>query len=100
MPYIYGTLMEEKKRLEEILKNYEDELNSLHIKGSIVEKEIKGHRYKYLVYREGKKVKTVYLKRNNVHDMEKILTKRKEFLNAIKSIKDDLKVIRKVIKDE
>jgi hypothetical protein len=84
---------EEKERLLKMKKFYEDKIIELP-KGSITFKQRGAKKYPYLVYREGKKVRTKYLKLS-INDLDKLkfdLDKRKKYLKLLKEIKEDLKV--------
>jgi len=84
---------EEKERLLKMKKFYEDKIIELP-KGSIIFKQRGAKKYPYMVYREGKKVRTKYLKLN-INDLDKLkfnLDKRKKYLKLLKAIKEDLKV--------
>jgi len=59
MKVIKGVLKEELDNSLRMKKDYERELAKLP-KGSLVKKNIKGHRYYYLVLRESGKVRFIY----------------------------------------
>ena len=84
---------EEKERLLKMKKFYEDKIIELP-KGSIIFKHRGAKKYPYIVYREGNKVRTKYL-RLSINDLDKLkfdLNKRKKYLKLLKEIKEDLKV--------
>jgi ribosomal protein L27 len=84
---------EEKERLLKMKKFYEDKIIELP-KGSIIFKQRGAKKYPYIVYREGKKVRTKYLKLS-INELDKLkfnLDKRKKYLKLLKEIKEDLKV--------
>ena len=77
METLNGILTEELNRLKSLKKNYENNLGSLP-KGSLIEKEIKGHIYYYLNYREGKKSIFKYLGKLNDEEISQIKNKIEE----------------------
>lgn len=99
MAYIEGILEDEKERLLEQKYDYENKIISLP-KGVIVYKKIKGKKYPYLVFREKGKVKTVYIKENELKYFNEQIEDRKRMEEALKNIKANLKAIGKVIKNE
>ena len=74
MKVIKGVLEEELQNSMRMKRQYEKVLKELP-KGSLVEKEIKGHKYYYLAFRESKKVKFIY--RGKISEEEK-----KKYLEA------------------
>jgi len=97
MAFIYGVLKEEYDRMLEKKNDYEKKLNELP-KGSLVKKQINGHSYNYLMFRENKKVITKYIKKENFDTVQEQLDRRKKIKKSLKSINDDLKIIKKVVK--
>ena len=91
---------EEKERLLKMKKFYEDKILELP-RGSIVFKQRGKKKYPYLVYRDGEKVKTDYLKLSS-NDLKKLqlnLDKRKKYLELLKEIEEDLKVFGNIKND-
>ncbi len=71
-------------------------------KGSIIYKNRGKKIYPYLVYRDGKKIITDYLKLNK-DELEKLninIMSRKKYLKILKEIEKDLKVLEKLVKDK
>ena len=99
MAFIYGVLCEEYDRLKSRKQNYEEELKQLP-KGKLVKKRIKGKEYNYLMYRADNKVKTDYIKKDNLEKMCLQIERREKLEKKIVDIDIDLKLIEKVIKDE
>lgn len=60
MSTLTDIIQEEKERLENLISFYENEIYKLP-KGYISIKNINGHKYCYQSYRDGKKVKTIYI---------------------------------------
>ncbi|SEH41299.1 hypothetical protein [Selenomonas sp. KH1T6] len=101
MPYILEVLKEERERLINQKKDYIAILTELpRVGGSIVRKTISGHIYHYFAYREGKKVKTEYIKKNDVDDFRKKIAERDRIRRIISGIDSDLDVIEKALNGE
>ena len=85
---------EEKERLLKMEKFYMDKILELP-KGNIVFKNRGNKKYPYLVYREGNKVKTDYLKNkdNDLKELELKIKKRKKYIKLLREIKKDLKTL-------
>ena len=98
MPYILGVLEEEHERLINQKNDYMAILKELpRMGGSIVKKTISGHIYHYFAYREGKKVKTDYIKNNNVDEFKKKIAERDRIRRIISGIDSDIEVIEKAL---
>lgn len=101
MPYILGVLEEEQERLSNQRNDYMAILEKLPRKGgSIVEKEISGHKYHYFAYRDGKKVRTEYIKKKDLDEFRKKVAERDRISRIVSGIDSDLAIIRKVLKGE
>jgi hypothetical protein len=98
MPIIYGMLKEEYERLKDKKQDYENKLRELP-KGTLIREKINGHEYIYLSYRDGRSVKTDYIKGNNFDQIRNQLSHRKRILEALNSIKVDMCLIEKVVKN-
>jgi len=72
-----GILAEELNRLKSLKKSYEHNLYKLP-KGCLIAKEIKGHLYYYLNYREGKKSIFKYLGKLGNEEISQIKNKIEE----------------------
>lgn len=85
---------EEKERLLKMEKFYMDKILELP-KGKIVFKKRGNKKYPYLVYREGNKVKTDYLKNkdNDLEELELKIKKRKKYIKLLREIEKDLKTL-------
>lgn len=100
MTVIEDVLKEELERLQEMERTYREKLEQLP-KGSIVTKKISGKPYNYLLYRVGKKIVTQYL-RMQQHEIEELnykILQRKKYEKILKEIKEEYKLIRKVLKN-
>ena len=76
MNVIKGVLEEELQNSLRIKKQYEKALKEL-LKGCLVEKNIRGHKYYYLAVRESKKVKFIYKGKISEEDKEKYMEAKK-----------------------
>jgi len=83
---------EEIERLIKMEKFYKDKISALP-KGSIIFKKRRNKKYPYLVYRDGSKVVTDYLRldKNDFKKLQLELSKRKKYLKLLKEIQKDLK---------
>ena len=77
METLNGILTEELNRLKSLKKSYEHNLYKLP-KGCLIEKEIKGHIYYYLNYRESKKSIFKYLGKLSDEEISQIKNKIEE----------------------
>ena len=77
MNLLLHTVMQERQRIENMLAQYEAEL-SLLPKGTISEKNSGGKTYYYLKYRDGKKVISKYVGRQDVEAVREQIEKRKQ----------------------
>ncbi len=87
-------LLDEYERSVRICKIHEDENRNLP-KGAISRKYINGNIRYYLQWREGKQVKTKYVKAADVVFLEEQISKRKSNDENIKRLKQSQKVIEK-----
>ncbi len=97
MPVIHDSLREELERFLEKEQAYKKQL-ALLPKGRIHHKLIAGKRYPYLTYREDGKVKSRYVKPEELEQVMAQVERRQLCEAALKSIRADLRVIRKVVK--
>ena len=99
MPYIVGVLEEEQDRLLGQKADYTSILKDLpRTGGSIVVKSIAGHKYHYFAYREGKKVKTKYIRKKDLETFQKKVMERDRICRIIEGIDEDLGVIEKSLR--
>ena len=97
MPVIHDALREELERLLEKQAAYIQRI-SLLPKGRIHNKLIGGKKYPYLTYREDGKVKSRYVKSEELDQVRAQVEQRQQVEKTLKSIRADLRVIRKVVK--
>lgn len=97
MGVLDSVMREEYDRINRIMHNIEVEINSLP-KGYISEKKIKGKIYYYLQYRENNKVKSSYLKKENVDSYRALIEHRKELEKELKYMKADRRKLERVLR--
>jgi len=97
MGVVHGVLAEEYERLLKQEKFYSEEISKLP-KGSILEREISGGIYHYLKFREGKKVRSIYIRDEDLEELENKIKERKRLEKILKSIREDEKILKKVVK--
>lgn len=98
MPVIHDALREEMERLLEKQSAYIQRIAMLP-KGRIHYKLIGGRKYPYLNYREAGKVRSRYVKPDELEQVLAQVEERRQHEQVLKSIRADLRVIRKVVKD-
>src|SRR5687768_13052453 len=99
MKVLLGVLKEEEDRLKELSQFYEKEI-SAKPKGSLSIKKLGKHRYAYLNYREGDKVKTRYI--GSEHDKEvavlrKAIEERRRYTRWLREVKQNLSLLHRVL---
>lgn len=92
MGYIKDMLIEERERLLDAKKAYEADLSSVP-KGAIVYKKTGNHKYAYLTWREGNKVKTKYIKQDELESVKHNIFLRERAQIALQNIKENLYTI-------
>lgn len=96
MSILDGVMREEHDRLSRITAKVEQEINELP-KGYISEKKINGKNYCYLQFRENGKVKSVYIKNNELDAYRDLIDRRNELIIKLKGLKADKKKLEKVL---
>ena len=87
------------QRAKEIESVYREELDQLGLaKGSLVIKTIKGKPQPYLQWREGTKTKSQYIKKPDLTEMQKNISRRKELQDAIKRVIADQKKLERILR--
>lgn len=89
-------LEEEYTRSVRLCHHMERELNSLP-KGSIRTRKINNHEYYYLNYREGDKVRSDYLRADEVEEIRTKINRRHELVAALKEQQRSQKQIEKAL---
>ena len=96
MSILDGVMREEHDRLSRIIAKVEQEINELP-KGYISEKKINGKNYCYLQFRENGKVKSIYIKNNELDAYRDLITRRNELIIKLKGLKADKSKLEKVL---
>lgn len=100
MGVIKGVLREELENSLRMKDNYEKALKACS-GGCFVRKEIRGHKYYYLVVREGKAVRFVYkgkkLPKEDIAALAKSRRLRKKYKELIQKLNRRIKYLRKVL---
>ncbi|MFH1854484.1 MAG: hypothetical protein ABH815_04140 [Candidatus Omnitrophota bacterium] len=100
MGVIKDLLREELENSKRLRVDYKEELKK-HRGGSIVVKEIRGHNYYYLAYRDAKKVRFIYKgKRISKDDIEKLKELRRlraKYKKLIQKLDKRIKYLKKAL---
>ena len=99
MNMILTSVLQEKRRIEYMLKKYREEYESLP-KGTISEKAVGDKTYYYLKYRDGKKVVSKYVSKAEIDTLREQVEKRKHIEVMIKSLTEELNIANKVLEGE
>lgn len=101
MGVIKGVLREELENSIRMKKDYEKTLNS-QPGGCFVQKEIRGHKYYYLAFRQGKKVKFIYkgkvLPKDEIAKLEKSKQLREKYKQSIQKLDRQIKYLRRALR--
>jgi len=98
--FVIDVLKEELDNSLQMKENYERSLSELP-KGSLVRREIKGHDYYYLVYREDGEVKSVYkgkVPEAEISRFSQIKEKRSKCRKHLSEVNKQIRFIRKVLR--
>ncbi|HEY4715895.1 MAG TPA: hypothetical protein VII00_02195 [bacterium] len=93
---IKGVLAEELQNSLRMKKGYEDALRKLP-KGCLALREIKNHKYYYLVIRKGKKVKYIYkgkLSEEEIKQYEREKLLRAKYRKLLSQVKRQIRFLR------
>ena len=96
MNLIISTVLQEKQRIDYMLTKYQETLAKLP-KGTISEKQVKGNTYYYLKYREGKKIVSKYIGKEEIKALKQQIDKRRHIEIMIKSLLEEQKLAAKVL---
>lgn len=96
MSLIISTVRKEKQRIDYILEKYREMLEILP-KGTISEKKVNGYTYCYLKYRDGKKVVSKYIGKNDIEFTREQIEKRRHVEAMIQSLTEEQKLAEKVL---
>ena len=93
---ILTTILQEKERIDRMLKKYQEELEKLP-KGTISEKKAGQSAYFYLKYRDGKKVISQYIPKKDVEDIRKQVERRRHNETMIRSLQEERAIAEKAL---
>ncbi len=100
MGLIKGVLREELENSLKLKKVYEEALKKYR-GGSLIKKNIRGHLYYYLAYRDGSKVKFIYQgkkpSKEFLAEYKKSKKLRKKYKKLIKELNSRIKYLKKVL---
>ena len=88
MNLILSTVLGEKHRIEYMLQKYTASLAELP-KGTISEKTVNEKTYYYLKYRDGQKVVSRYVGRQEIDSLRQQINRRKHIETMIKSLQEE-----------
>ena len=100
MNLLIRTVQKEKQRIDRMLDAYSKQLDDLP-KGSVAEKKSGKNTYYYLKYREGQKVVSEYLGKDEikVSQIRVLLDKRRHVESMIKSLREEQALASRVLED-
>ena len=96
MGLLTTTVSKEIGRIEYMIKKYE-EIKAGLPKGTICEKRIGKKDYYYLKYRDGDRIVSDYVHREDLENLKELVEHRKHSELMIKSLKDELKTAKKLM---
>ena len=94
---IRGILREELDRSQRMEALYLKELESMP-KGSLQVKVIRGREYLYRCFRDGKKVKSFFVPRDEAKKIGESIQRRREIESSLKRLRADRVLVRKVLR--
>ncbi len=90
------TVMQEKQRIDSLLRRYQEILDTLP-RGTISEKSVNGRTYYYLKYREGGKVVSKYVGREDIDSVRQQIDRRRHIETMIRSLRDEQATASKIL---
>lgn len=98
MLLIEEIVAEEKIRIENMIHKYSDELDKLP-RGTLTEKNIRGKKYVYLQFREGKKVLSKYIGTDvgKIESVKQLLDRRKQIEEILAELEAEYKLSKKIV---
>lgn len=102
MEILNSVLKEELERLKNLKKHYEQEISEFP-KGSLIKKEINGHEYYYLNYREEGKGVFKYigkLNKDEVKEFKRKIEERRKLRKLNIKVKQDIAKLEKMIHEK
>ena len=99
MNLLTRTIQKEKQRIEYMLNAYSKQLDELP-KGSVAALKSGKNTYYYLKYRDGKRVRTKYIGKDEVtvNQMRALVDKRRHVEAMIKSLREEQALVCKALK--
>ena len=94
---IRGILREELDRSQRMEALYLKELESMP-KGSLQVKIIRGREYLYRCFRDGKKVKSVFVPKDEAEKISEGIKRRREIESSLKRLRADRELVRKALR--
>ncbi len=94
---IRGILREELDRSQRMEALYIKELESMP-KGSLQVKVIRGREYLYRCFRDGKKVKSVFVPRDEAMKIGESIQRRREIESSLKRLRADRELAKKALR--
>ena len=96
MNLIINTVLQEKRRIDYMLRKYQDSLARLP-KGTLSEKTVNGSTYYYLKYRDGKKVISQYIRKQDVDTLRQQIEKRRHIETMIRSLQEEQELAARIL---
>ena len=96
MGLLTSTVSREIGRIEYMINKYEQVKSALP-KGTICEKHIGNKDYYYLKYRDGDRIVSDYIHKEDLENLTELVEHRKHVELMIRSLKDELKTARIII---
>lgn len=93
---ILHTVAQEKQRIEYMLMKYQNELSTLP-KGTISERTVGERTYYYLKYRDGKKIVSRYISKNEIGNVRALVERRRHIEAMVKSLQEEKAIADKVL---
>ena len=93
---IMNTVLQEKRRIDFMLEKYEAVLDSLP-KGSLSERKVNGKTYYYLKYRDGNKVVSKYIPREQAEETRSLIEKRRHTETLIASLSEERALANRIL---
>lgn len=97
MTIMEGVFREEYDRLERMKRAFTEDYNKLP-KGYISAKKISGRTYYYLQWRDGKKIRSRYIKTDELEDLQKQLALKKRIKQSLDNIEANFRLLKRVLK--
>lgn len=96
MSLIISIVKKQKQKIDYILEKYQKILSNLP-KGTISEKKVNKNIYYYLKYRDGKKVVSKYIGKNDIETIRSQLERRHHIEVRIQLLTEEQKLAEKVL---